>query len=78
MIFLKVKVHFSGNEFDVDGSQKHQKVILLDARNIYETRIGMFQIPNVDTINPEIRQYSDLPAWIDANSKRIQGNHVLM
>lgn len=55
-----------------------QKLILLDARNLYETRIGKFKISNVETLDPEIRQYSDLPAWIDEHSEQLRGKQVLM
>ncbi|KAJ0976430.1 hypothetical protein J5N97_018395 [Dioscorea zingiberensis] len=63
----------------VDSQESiHQKLILLDARNVYETRIGKFQIPNVKTLDPEIRQYSDLPAWIEEHSDQLRGKQVLM
>ncbi|KAK4424518.1 Rhodanese-like domain-containing protein 6, partial [Sesamum alatum] len=58
------------------GSDK--KLILLDARNLYETRIGKFDAPDVKTLDPEIRQYSDLPSWIDNNSEQLRGNNILM
>ncbi|KAL2491209.1 Rhodanese-like domain-containing protein 6 [Abeliophyllum distichum] len=58
------------------GSDK--KLVLVDARNLYETRIGKFHTPNVETLDPEIRQYSDLPSWIDGNSERLRGNNILM
>ncbi|XP_022895710.1 rhodanese-like domain-containing protein 6 [Olea europaea var. sylvestris] len=58
------------------GSDK--KIVLVDARNLYETRIGKFHAPNVETLDPEIRQYSDLPSWIDGNSERLRGNNILM
>lgn len=58
------------------GSDK--KMILLDARNLYETRIGKFDLPAVKTLDPEIRQYSDLPSWIDENSEQLRGNNILM
>ncbi|KAK1360486.1 hypothetical protein POM88_044960 [Heracleum sosnowskyi] len=54
-----------------------KKLILLDARNLYETRIGKYT-PTVETLDPEIRQYSDLPSWIDNNSEKLKGNCVLM
>ncbi|KAL6560628.1 hypothetical protein OROGR_004187 [Orobanche gracilis] len=55
-----------------------KKLILLDARNLYETRIGKFETPDVKTLDPEIRQYSDLPSWIDNNSEKLRGNNILM
>ncbi|KAH6761450.1 rhodanese-like domain protein [Perilla frutescens var. hirtella] len=58
------------------GSDK--ELILLDARNLYETRIGKFHAPDVKTLDPAIRQYSDLPSWIDNNSEQLRGNNILM
>ncbi|KAK1440299.1 hypothetical protein QVD17_06124 [Tagetes erecta] len=55
-----------------------KKLVLLDARNLYETRIGKFHVPNVETLDPEIRQYSDLPTWLDNHSEKLRGNDILM
>ncbi|XVF41750.1 hypothetical protein PTKIN_Ptkin01aG0305300 [Pterospermum kingtungense] len=62
------------NQSPIDDKQ----LVLLDARNLYETRIGKFDAPCVETLDPCIRQYSDLPSWIDENSERLRGKHVLM
>ncbi|KAK6915686.1 Rhodanase, C-terminal [Dillenia turbinata] len=59
-------------------SDNHKKHGLLDARNLYETRIGKFQSPNVEIMDPKIRQYSDLPLWIDDHSEQLRGNHILI
>ncbi|KAL0288557.1 UNVERIFIED_CONTAM: Folate transporter 1, chloroplastic [Sesamum calycinum] len=48
------------------------------ARNLYETRIGKLDAPDVKTLDPEIRQYSDLPSWIDNNTEQLRGNSILM
>ncbi|CAA0827268.1 Rhodanese-like domain-containing protein 6 [Striga hermonthica] len=61
-----------------ENSSCDKKLILLDARNLYETRIGKFETPDVKTLDPEIRQYSDLPSWIDNNSEKLRGNNILM
>ena len=63
---------------DSDSSIHNQDLVLLDARNVYETRIGKFHNSNVETLDPGIRQYSDLPSWIDDNSDLLRGKHVLM
>ncbi|KAK2991771.1 hypothetical protein RJ640_015505 [Escallonia rubra] len=78
--------HLSANEFHsaLQSAGKHveenssKRVVLLDARNLYETRIGKFHTPSVETLDPEIRQYSDLPSWIDKNSEKLRGNSILM
>ncbi|GER44001.1 rhodanese-like domain-containing protein 6 [Striga asiatica] len=61
-----------------ENSGCDKKLILLDARNLYETRIGKFETSDVKTLDPEIRQYSDLPSWIDNNSEKLRGNDILM
>ncbi|KAJ6816580.1 rhodanese-like domain-containing protein 6 isoform X2 [Iris pallida] len=68
----------AGGTLDSQASTQQGQVLLLDARNVYETRIGKFQNQNVETLDPEIRQYSDLPAWIDDHSEQLHGKHVLM
>lgn len=69
---------FPGLLTDKEKPFNAKKVILLDARNLYETRIGMFQTPGVEILDPGIRQYSDLPSWIDDNSEKFRDNCVLM
>ena len=49
--------------------------VLLDARNIYETRIGKFRPPpHVEFFDPMLRQYSDLPGECP-NSPLSSGSH---
>ncbi|KAI3810315.1 hypothetical protein L1987_19927 [Smallanthus sonchifolius] len=55
-----------------ETSKPSKKFVLLDARNLYETRIGKFHAPNVKTLDPEIRQYSDLPSWCEMASAYIK------
>lgn len=82
-------VHLSAAEFhsalrsagqlsENDSPMHSGEVVLLDARNLYETRIGKFDAPNVETLDPAIRQYSDLPSWIDDNCDQLKGKRVLM
>lgn len=68
----------AGHIMDKEGPVNDKQFVLLDARNLYETRIGKFHRPNVETLDPGIRQYSDLPTWIDKNSEHLQGRNVLM
>lgn len=63
---------------DESGKSENKEFVLLDARNLYETRIGKFESENVETLDPEIRQYSDLPTWIDQNAEKLKGKNVLM
>lgn len=67
------------SECEFGDDQHNGKVVLLDARNTYETRIGKFLPPKgIQTLEPNIRQYSDLPAWIDTHADELRGNHILM
>ncbi|GAY63168.1 hypothetical protein CUMW_223460 [Citrus unshiu] len=68
----------TGQVLDKENATDDKKLVLLDARNLYETRIGKFRTPSVETLDPEIRQFSDLPTWIDNNAEQLQGKHVLM
>jgi predicted sulfurtransferase len=43
-------------------SQSHNNsIILLDARNVYESRVGHFCVEGIPTLLPNTRKYSDLP-----------------
>lgn len=76
--FWLIFLYFAGLLSDEETPEHNKDVVLLDARNLYETRVGKFQTPNVVTLDPEIRQYSDLPSWIDDNSEKLQGKQILM
>ncbi|XP_026397783.1 rhodanese-like domain-containing protein 6 [Papaver somniferum] len=71
-------LHGAGNNLESEGQSGGKPVILLDARNVYETRIGKFETSNVETLDPEIRKYSDLPSWINSHAEQLQGKSVLM
>ncbi|MCO5569358.1 hypothetical protein L7F22_023070 [Adiantum nelumboides] len=59
--------------------ENNKELVILDVRNIYETRIGKFVPPEgVDFLDPQIRQYSDLPQWIDSNAEILQNKNILM
>ncbi|XP_030547001.1 rhodanese-like domain-containing protein 6 isoform X1 [Rhodamnia argentea] len=68
----------AGKLLDEGSPTSSERLVLLDARNLYETRIGKFHKPGVETLDPQIRQYSDLHDWIDDNSERLQGKCILM
>lgn len=80
LISFKFCICFPGQgQFsEKDSPAYNGGLVLLDARNLYETRIGKFNAPNVETLDPGIRQYSDLPSWIDDNSEQLKGKRVLM
>ncbi|XP_052194083.1 rhodanese-like domain-containing protein 6 [Diospyros lotus] len=68
----------AGKNLEKERPGDHKSFVLLDARNLYETRIGKFCAPNVEILDPKIRQYSDLHSWIDKNSEQLRGKSVLM
>ena len=55
-----------------------KETVLIDCRNIYETRIGRFEAEGVTTLDPTTRAFSELPAWLEANVHRLAGKRVLM
>jgi predicted sulfurtransferase len=69
---------FAGTSSDSEAPTKKNDVVVLDARNLYETRIGKFDVPNVETLHPDIRQYSDLPLWIDEHTEKLRGKSIMM
>jgi predicted sulfurtransferase len=64
--------------FYVDKESPENSLVLLDARNLYETRIGKFHAPNVETLDPQVRQYSDFSSWIDDRGEQLKGKNILM
>jgi len=66
----------SGTE-NSDGNRK-KETVLVDCRNIYETRIGHFEAEGVIAMNPGTRAFSDLPAWFENNAHKLAGKRVLM
>ncbi|KAG0576547.1 hypothetical protein KC19_5G088800 [Ceratodon purpureus] len=69
----------SPGEFHDLLQQPHPSCVLIDARNVYETRIGKFcPPPHVEFLDPLLRQYSDLPGWLDAHQEQLRNKRVLM
>uniref|UniRef100_A0A0D9Y0F3 Rhodanese domain-containing protein n=1 Tax=Leersia perrieri TaxID=77586 RepID=A0A0D9Y0F3_9ORYZ len=76
--FHSVLQNAAGADLDSETPAEKNGVVVLDARNVYETRIGKFHVPNVETLDPEIRQYSDLPLWIDEHEEKLRGKSIMM
>lgn len=55
-------------------AEKPDDLVLLDARNNYESRIGTF----VDAITPDINNFRDFPQYIDQNLDLFANKKVLM
>ncbi|KAG4909942.1 hypothetical protein JHK87_056058 [Glycine soja] len=69
---------FHSSLHNTNKESPENDLVLLDARNLYETRIGKFHVPNIETLDPQVRQYSDLSSWIDDNGERLKGKNILM
>ena len=52
--------------------------VLVDVRNVYETRVGAFAAPGLTVLAPHTRTFSDLPAWTDAHAHLLANKRVLM
>ena len=50
--------HLSPEEWD--NISKQENVVILDARNTYETDIGMFE----GAVDPRLKNFQDFPAWV--------------
>jgi hypothetical protein len=57
-----------------------EDAILLDARNIYETRVGHFAVPNLPTFFPNTRKFSSLPMALNTPeaAEALAGKKVFM
>ena len=57
-----------------------EEAVLLDARNIYETRVGHFAVPNLETFFPNTRKFSSLPNALNTEeaAKALAGKRVFM
>ena len=56
---------------------KHDnKNVLIDVRNLYETRIGHFDCDNVPLLDPKTRKFSDFTRWIDDNCHNLKNKQV--
>lgn len=53
---------------------KPENLVILDARNNYESRIGTFK----DAITPNIKNFREFPTFVDNNSEQFKNKKVLM
>ncbi|KAL3805972.1 hypothetical protein ACHAW5_002508 [Stephanodiscus triporus] len=54
--------------------------VLLDARNVYETRVGHFAVPGLETVFPNTRKFSSLPMALNTEmaASALAGKEVYM
>lgn len=65
---------------DPNNTNGSEDVILLDTRNIYETRIGHFAVPQLPTFFPTTRKFSSLPQALNTEeaASALAGKKVFM
>jgi predicted sulfurtransferase len=59
-------------------SSKSNDALLLDLRNVYESRVGHFAIPHVPTMLTNTRKYSDLPYMLASNKELQEKKEIFM
>jgi len=55
-------------------SENSENLLLFDARNDYESRIGTFS----GAVTPAIENFRDLPGYIDAHTEQFENKQVIM
>lgn len=66
--------HLTPEQFHDLIAENSQDLVLLDARNNYESRIGTFE----NSITPDIDNFRQLPKYIDDNLEKFKDKKVLM
>jgi rhodanese-related sulfurtransferase len=66
---LQPAMHLSATEWNqkLDEVDSPDSALLLDVRNVYESRVGFFQHPTTPTLLTNTRKYSDLPQLLASN-----------
>ncbi|MBP5835741.1 rhodanese-related sulfurtransferase [Candidatus Phytoplasma meliae] len=54
-------------------AMQEENVLILDARNYYEYDLGHFR----NAYNPKIKNFRDLPTWVEQNTKLLQNKKIL-
>ncbi len=72
--------HEDDEELQSNNNNGSNDVILLDTRNIYETRIGHFAVPKLDIFFPNTRKFSSLPQALNTEqaASALAGKQVFM
>ena len=77
-------VHLSPDEWNQKLLQLSRatgnEAVLLDTRNVYETRVGHFAVPGLSTLFPNTRKFSSLPNALNTEeaAKALAGKEVFM
>jgi rhodanese-related sulfurtransferase len=71
-------LHLSPEAWHHQLAEAGDETVVIDTRNMYETRIGQFQGPATPTVDPCTRHFSDLPQWYEEQAASLRGKKVLM
>lgn len=74
---LEPAKHLSADEWNEKLLQA-DNALLLDVRNVYESRIGHFSAPTVPTLLTNTRKYSDLPKLLATNLRMKESQEIFM
>lgn len=67
-------IHLSPEKVHELLNDKPEDLVILDTRNDYESRVGTFK----GSITPEIKNFRELPEYIDKNIDKFKDKKVLM
>jgi predicted sulfurtransferase len=70
--------HLSPEEWNQLLLEDPENTILLDARNVYESRVGHFSVEGIPTLLTNTRKYSNLPQVLEAFRDELVGKRVFM
>jgi predicted sulfurtransferase len=80
----KPATHLSPGEWDdylgeLTAANDPSKVVLLDCRNVYESNVGHFLVPQASTILTNTRKYAELPhVLLSQRDRLLQSDHIFM
>lgn len=78
---LKPAKHLSGTEWNekLDAvASSNKSALLLDARNVYEMKVGHFVHSSTPTLLTNTRKYSDLPQMLASNKEMQERDQIFM
>jgi predicted sulfurtransferase len=70
--------HLSPHEWNQRLLECKDDAILVDARNVYESRVGYFSVDGIPTLLTNTRKYSYLPQVLQQSREALQGKRVFM
>ena len=73
--------HLGPQEFHrrvVEEVGEEGDAVLVDVRNVYESRIGRFECEGVSTLVPETRTFTEFPLWVDRHEQDLRGRKIFM